>query len=210
MDSDHSSSSSSPAAAKLRYCSCRKRMSTLTFDFHSSCISCHGIHCDFDNRCEECANIDDNTMTVYVRRRRSLLAKQRSKSKRKDPLLLAAAIDSPLIVGDSPSSVEVPPLSLNFPSVTDEIHSTVDAKFSVFKDEIQQHFRLFFVQFNEQFSWRLNLVLLDSLLVRLALPPFYHELLKEKSNPRLKRNRKGIIVKDKEFYIPMLNTFPTR
>ena len=39
---------------------------------------------------------------------------------------------------------------------------------------------------------------------------FYQELLQEKSNPRLKGNRKGIIVKDKEFYIPILNTFPTR
>ena len=39
---------------------------------------------------------------------------------------------------------------------------------------------------------------------------FYQELLKEKSNPQLKGNRKGIIVKDKEFYIPILNTFPTR
>ena len=39
---------------------------------------------------------------------------------------------------------------------------------------------------------------------------FYQELLKENSNPRLKGNRKGIIVKGKEFYIPILNTFPTR
>ena len=39
---------------------------------------------------------------------------------------------------------------------------------------------------------------------------FYQELLKEKSNPQLKGNRKGIIVKDKEFYIPIFNTFPTR
>ena len=31
-----------------------------------------------------------------------------------------------------------------------------------------------------------------------------------KSNPRLKGNRKGILVKDKEFYIPILDTFPTR
>ena len=35
---------------------------------------------------------------------------------------------------------------------------------------------------------------------------FYQELLKEKSNPRPKGNRKGIIVKGKEFYIPILNT----
>ena len=33
---------------------------------------------------------------------------------------------------------------------------------------------------------------------------------KGNSNPRLKGNRKGIIVKGKEFYIPILNTFPTR
>ena len=39
---------------------------------------------------------------------------------------------------------------------------------------------------------------------------FYQELLKENSNPRLKGNRKGIIVKGIEFYIPILNTFPTR
>ena len=39
---------------------------------------------------------------------------------------------------------------------------------------------------------------------------FYQELLKEKGNPRLKGNRKGIMVKGKEFYIPILNTFPTK
>ena len=41
------------------------------------------------------------------------------------------------------------------------------------------------------------------------LHQFYQELLKENSNPQLKGNRKGIIVKGKEFYIPILNTFPT-
>ena len=44
----------------------------------------------------------------------------------------------------------------------------------------------------------------------IILLQFYQQLLKEKSNPQLKGNRKGIIVKDKEFYIPILNTFPTR
>ena len=36
---------------------------------------------------------------------------------------------------------------------------------------------------------------------------FYQELLKENSNPRLKGNRKGIVVKGKEFYIPILKQF---
>ena len=37
---------------------------------------------------------------------------------------------------------------------------------------------------------------------------FFFFFFLSKSNPRLKGNRKGIIVKDKEFYIPILNTFP--
>ena len=45
-------------------------------------------------------------------------------------------------------------------------------------------------------------------------PTNWYEVLsratKGNSNPRLKGNRKGIIVKGKEFYIPILNTFPTR
>ena len=39
---------------------------------------------------------------------------------------------------------------------------------------------------------------------------FLSRATKRNSNPRLKGNRKGIIVKGKEFYIPILHTFPTR
>ena len=46
--------------------------------------------------------------------------------------------------------------------------------------------------------------------INVCMRKFYQELLKENSNPRLKGNRKGIIVKGKEFYVPILNTFPTR
>ena len=52
-------------------------------------------------------------------------------------------------------------------------------------------------------SKKCNFIFYDSL-------NFYQELLKENSYPRLKGNRKGILVKGKEFYIPILNTFPTR
>ena len=68
---------------------------------------------------------------------------------------MTAAIDDPVIVGDPPS-VELPLVSLDLPSVTDEIHSTVDAKFSVFKDEMQQQFRSFFDQFIEQLEVKLS------------------------------------------------------
>ena len=53
----------------------------------------------------------------------------------------------------------------------------------------------------EQFKIELDKVI-DTLILSRAT--------KGNSNPRLKGNRKGIIVKGKEFYIPILNTFPTR
>ena len=57
MDLDYSSSSSSSVAARLRCCSysVRVTMSTLTYSFHSSCVSYHGVDFDFENCCEECA-----------------------------------------------------------------------------------------------------------------------------------------------------------
>ena len=47
-------------------------------------------------------------------------------------------------------------------------------------------------------------------LVTMSYNFFLSRATKGNSNPRLKGNRKGIIVKGKEFYIPILNTFPTR
>ena len=122
---------SSSVAAKLRYCSCGKRMSTLTYDFHSVCVSCRGIDCDFEHRCDECANIADDDMTVYVRHRRSLLSEQHSKSKQKD--LLLSAVDDPMIVGDPDSCVELPPVLLEPHSVPEDFQSTGDAKLSCFE-----------------------------------------------------------------------------
>ena len=100
-------------AAKLRYCHCGERMSTLSYDFHSICVNCCSIDCDFDCRCDECADIADDVMTNYVKHRRSLTSKQRYKSKSKDPFLSASAVDDLVIVSDPPSSVELPSVSLD-------------------------------------------------------------------------------------------------
>ena len=83
------------------------------------------------------------------------MAKQHSKSKRKEPLLPTAVIDDPVIVSDPPS-VELPLVLLDLPSVTDEIHSTVEAKFFVFKDKMQQQFCSFFDQFDELLEVKLS------------------------------------------------------
>ena len=89
MDSDHSSGSSSSVAVKLRYCHCGRRMSTLTYDFHSVCVNCRSIDCDFDHRCDDCADTAGDIMTNYIKYRRSLKSKQWYKSKSEDPLLLS-------------------------------------------------------------------------------------------------------------------------
>ena len=111
-------------------------MSTLTYDFHSICVNYHGIDCDFDHRCEECADIADDVMTDYV--------KQRYKSKSKDPLLSASSVDGLVIVSNPPSSVELLPGSLDPPSVSEDIQSKVNAKLSIVKNEMTNQFRSFF------------------------------------------------------------------
>ena len=94
-------------------------MSTLTYDFHSVCVNCRSVECDYDNRCDECTDIADDVMTTYGKHCRSLKPKQRYKSKSKDPLLSASAINDPVIISNPPSSVDVLSVPVNVPSVED-------------------------------------------------------------------------------------------
>ena len=110
-------------------------MNTLTCDSQSICINCCGIDYDFENRCKEIADISDDILTNYVKHRKQLKAKQRYKSKSKDPLLSASAIDDPAIVSNVPSSVDVLLVSVDVPSV-DSSHGKVDAKLSLMENEI--------------------------------------------------------------------------
>ena len=60
-------------------------------------------------------------------------------------------------------------------------------------------------------SFSFNFFMFHDLIVNFVIPLYVlSRATKGNSNPRLKGNRKGIIVKGKEFYIPILNTFPTR
>ena len=47
-------------------------MSSLTRDFHTVCVDCHGVDCDLSNCCVECTDINDSVMTEYVRHKLSL------------------------------------------------------------------------------------------------------------------------------------------
>ena len=54
-------------------------MSSVIKDLYSVCIDCRSVDCDLDNRCVECTDIGDSTMTEYVRHKLTLRCK---KSKR--------------------------------------------------------------------------------------------------------------------------------
>ena len=61
---------------------------------HSVCISCWGVDCHVDNCCTACTDVDDVTMTEYVKHRLSLKRKLLSKRKLRDPLLSISTLPS--------------------------------------------------------------------------------------------------------------------
>ena len=64
---------------------CNARMSSISNDKHSVCVSCRGVDCTFEKRCDECFSWDEEVKTKYVKHRKSLLSKSRSRSKDKRP-----------------------------------------------------------------------------------------------------------------------------
>ena len=87
MDSDKSSSAS--PAGKIRSCHCGRRTSSTHKDFHTVCVGCRGIDCDLGNCCIECKDVDDSTMTDYVRHKLSLRCKLQCKHRLKEPKVTA-------------------------------------------------------------------------------------------------------------------------
>ena len=59
--------------------SCNSRMSSLLSDQHKLCVNCHGQDCDSSNKCVECSSWADDVFEKYVKYRRSLISKSKSK-----------------------------------------------------------------------------------------------------------------------------------
>ena len=67
-----------------RNCStCKTRMSSLMHDSHLMCISCRGRDCNLDNRCVECEGWSEEAMLKYIKYRKSLDSKSKSKKEKK-------------------------------------------------------------------------------------------------------------------------------
>ena len=62
----------------------------------------------------------------------------------------ASVVDDLVIVSGPPSSVELTPVSLDPLSVSEDFHSTVDAKLAVLKSEMTDQFCSFFDEFHKQ------------------------------------------------------------
>ena len=56
---------------------CHRRMSSLTFDKHTVCVSCRDVVCSVEVRCDECREWSTDAVAEYVRRKRSLVSKGR-------------------------------------------------------------------------------------------------------------------------------------
>ena len=83
--SSDSSSVEDPSDVRHNCITCPRRMSKMTVDRHTLCISCRGSDCDPDNRCEECMEWPEEEIKLYEKYRKSLKSKTRSKSSAAPP-----------------------------------------------------------------------------------------------------------------------------
>ena len=73
-----------------RNCStCKTRMSSLMHDSHLMCTNCRGRDYNLDNRCVECEGWSEEAMLKYIKYRKSLDSKSKSKRDKK----ISASID---------------------------------------------------------------------------------------------------------------------
>ena len=85
MASNSSQESSGTTEVERKYCKkCNIRMSSVVFDNHSLCISCRGTDCNFHNQCDVCKEWAPEQMELYVKHRRTLASKNRSKKDKRD------------------------------------------------------------------------------------------------------------------------------
>ena len=141
-DPPKSSGSSSSGDFARRSCKkCHGRMSSFSLDKHLFCIKCRGSDCTLMSRCDECTQWTKEGMEGYIKLRRSLTSKKRSKSSppRSTPhesdfdQILTAQLDdvnksvdkkieamSSSLISQFSSMLESFQLSLNKPSLTDD------------------------------------------------------------------------------------------
>ena len=159
--------STTPAAGKIRRCSCGRRVSSLIHDFHSICIVCRGVDCDTDHRCPKCKDNGDLVMTKYVTHKISLQHKLQSKLSKREPVPApvvaadAADVATDVVVSEPPSS----PVQPSIPSVS-PVPIDDSSQMSGVRGKILSQVKSLFNSFTQ--SWRLGLLQLTIGLARLC------------------------------------------
>ena len=104
---------------------CKTRISTARHDAHTVCIKCRGFRCDHKNRCNECEPWTKDQMDAYLKHRKSLDVK--AKSKAKTPVTSVA--ETTPVVTSTESHVE------QIVGSQDRLASTLESFFNKFLDQ---------------------------------------------------------------------------
>ena len=92
------------------HCStCKTRMSSLLHDSHLICVACRGFECTMVKRCAECEGWSEEMMIKYVKYRKSLDSKNKSKKDKKtsassDQALLPSSRDPDVSLASAASA----------------------------------------------------------------------------------------------------------
>ena len=83
---------------------CKTRMSSLLHDRHSVCVVCHGFDCSLEKRCNKCESWSEDVMHKYLKHKKSLESKSRSR-KAKKPSSGKSDLGSRSASGDSSANL---------------------------------------------------------------------------------------------------------
>ena len=124
--SSSESSVETPVDGRRKCSSCPRRMSKMSADRHTLCVSCRGFDCDLNSRCEECLEWSEEEVVKYAKYRKSL--KSRESSSRK------TSVPTPPLTASGPSPQPAPhpaqqpaPQPAPRPAQRDDIQSQVDS-----------------------------------------------------------------------------------
>ena len=108
---------------------CTRRMSSLTHDKHTLCVTCRDVDCSVAVRCDECREWSTELMNEYIRHKRSLISKSR-----KPKVTTPSASSASVTPSESPSLSQVA-TSLLFISYINDLDLGLVSKISKFADD---------------------------------------------------------------------------
>ena len=142
-----SGNSSTPLSGNSTRRSCQRcqgRMSSFSLDRHTFCIKCRGSDCGFDNKCDECMSWSSEEMEAYVKLRKSLASKGRSRK---------SVVKPPSSPGSTAPSVNID-IDVKIASQIASLSKNVDDRISTMSERLMAKFSKMLGQFQLNMSNR--------------------------------------------------------